>query len=182
LALACQKKCVIRFWFWKHSVGVFHFGYLCMKQGSLFCFVMLRWDPPKPWCFMLCSLISSKSFWWVGVQWLGWRQFGATVWRKLLIIESFSQWKLNKIKTEKLYWNLGWFLVLLEGPWWVRFNWVYCTIFRAKMWKILIFEWILLLEKFKQITNIGFGRNNQLNPQCVHIVKFKKSQFWKCEK
>jgi hypothetical protein len=26
--------------------------------------------------------------------------------------------------------------------------------------------------KFKQIANIGFGRNNQLSPQCVHIVKF----------
>ncbi len=28
----------------------------------------------------------------------------------------------------------------------VRFNRVYFTIFRAKAWKILIFEWILLLE------------------------------------
>jgi hypothetical protein len=99
--LACQKKCVIRFWFWKHSVGVFHFGYLCMKQGSLFCFVLLCWDEILPnHGASCCALVSSKSFWWVGVHWLGLRLFGATVWRKLLIIESFSQWKMNKIETE----------------------------------------------------------------------------------
>jgi len=48
--------------------------------------------------------------------------------------------KLNVI------WNLGAFLVLLKSPWWARFNRVYFTIFRAKVWKILIFEWILLLK------------------------------------
>jgi hypothetical protein len=40
----------------------------------------------------------------------------------------------------------GAFLVLLESPRRVRFNRFYFTIFRAKMWKILIFELILLLE------------------------------------
>jgi hypothetical protein len=37
-------------------------------------------------------------------------------------------------------------MVLLETAWEVRFNRVYFTIFRAGLWKILIFEWILLLE------------------------------------
>ncbi len=46
-------------------------------------------------------LVSSKSSQWAGVHWLGLRLFGATMW-KLLVIEPFSQWKLNKIKTEKL--------------------------------------------------------------------------------
>jgi len=36
--------------------------------------------------------------------------------------------------------NLGVFLVLLESPQQVRFNRVYFTIFRAKVWKILIFK------------------------------------------
>jgi hypothetical protein len=44
-------------------------------------------------------LVASKSCQWVGVPQLGLKLFGATVW-KLLIIESFSQWKLNKIKIE----------------------------------------------------------------------------------
>ncbi len=44
-------------------------------------------------------LVASKSFQWFGVHWLGSKLFGATM-RKLLIIEPFSQWKLNKIKIE----------------------------------------------------------------------------------
>ncbi len=68
---------------------------------------------------------------------------GCTTWLKTmvwkpLIIEAFFQGKLNKTETE-LYWNLGAFLVLLESPQQVRFNRVYFTIFRAKVWKILIF-------------------------------------------
>jgi hypothetical protein len=33
--------------------------------------------------------------------------------------------------------------------------------------------------KFKKFTKIGFGRKNQLSPECVHISKFKNFQFWK---
>jgi hypothetical protein len=36
--------------------------------------------------------------------------------------------------------------VLLENPWQVKFNRIYFTIFRAKVWKILNLDWILLLE------------------------------------
>jgi hypothetical protein len=62
------------------------------------------------------------------------RLFGASVWKKkLLIIEPFSQQKLNKIKTEKCIGIWGAFLVLLESPWQVRFNRLYFTIFRAKV-------------------------------------------------
>jgi len=57
---------------------------------------------------------------------------------------------------------LGEFLLLLESPQKVRFNRVYFTTFRDKVWKILILEWILLLKT-------GFGMKNQLSPQCVHI-------------
>jgi hypothetical protein len=83
---------------------------LCMKQGTLFCFVVLRWDLPNHGASR-CALVSSKkSFWWVGVHWLVLRLFRATVWRKLLIIESFSQWKLNKIETENCIgiWGGSW--------------------------------------------------------------------------
>jgi predicted CDP-diglyceride synthetase/phosphatidate cytidylyltransferase len=44
-------------------------------------------------------LIFSENFWWIGVQWFGLRLFGAMVW-KILTIEPFFQWKLNKIKIE----------------------------------------------------------------------------------
>jgi len=46
----------------------------------------------------------------------------------------------------KLYWNLGALLVLLESPWQIKSNRFYFTIFRARVWKILIFERILLIE------------------------------------
>jgi hypothetical protein len=37
-------------------------------------------------------------------------------------------------------------LIMLESPQRFRFNRVYFTVFRAKVWKTLIFEWILLLK------------------------------------
>jgi len=64
---------------------------------------------------------------------LGLQLFVAIVW-KLLIIEPFLN--ENQINC----------LVLLESLQGVRFNKFYFTIFRAKVWKIMIFEWILLLE------------------------------------
>jgi hypothetical protein len=72
------------------------------------------------------------------LTWLVWDCLGAMVW-KLLNIEPFSQWKLNKIKTENCIGILGEFVVFLESPRWVRFNRVHFTIFRAKVRKILIF-------------------------------------------
>jgi hypothetical protein len=65
-----------------------------------------------------------------------------TVWSymwKLFIIQSFSEWKLNKNQNWKLHWNLGAFRGVVESPQWVKFNRVYFTIFRAKLWKIWVF-------------------------------------------
>ncbi len=42
--------------------------------------------------------------------------------------------------------DLGVFLALLENLWWVKFNKVYFTIFKAKVWKILVFEWNFMME------------------------------------
>ncbi len=53
--------------------------------------------------------VSSESSQLVGVHQLGLRPFGAMVW-KLLIIEPFSQWKLNEIKTESCIGIWGCFL------------------------------------------------------------------------
>ncbi len=61
--------------------------------------------------------------------------------------------------------------MLLESLRQVRFNRVYFTIFRAKVWKIMIFEWFLLLG-IQTIAKIGFGRKIQLSPECVHIAIF----------
>ncbi len=62
---------------------------------------------------------------------------------------------------------MGAFLVLLESLQWVRFNRVYFTIFKAKVWKILILSGFCCW-KFKQIAKIGFRRKNHLSSQRVH--------------
>jgi hypothetical protein len=77
--------------------------------------------------------------------------------------------------------------VLSESPGRVRFNRVYFSIFRAKVWKILIFEWNSLLEiqkhcknwvwkgKFSLDLNVFtlphleiFNSENAKNKECVH--------------
>jgi hypothetical protein len=104
------------------------------------------------------------------VHWLGLRLFGATMW-KLLIIESFSQWKLNKIETGKTvleFWGYSW--CCWKGPWrWVRFNRVYFTIFRAKVWKILIFEWIPLLKIQTNCKNWVWKEKSVESSLCSHL-------------
>ncbi len=110
----------------------FKFRYLSVEQGSLFFFV-LHVEISQITELHATLLVSSKNSWWVGVHWLVLRLFGAMVW-KILIIESFFQWKLNKIENWnwKLYWNLGALLAFLESRWWVRFNRVYFTIFQSE--------------------------------------------------
>ncbi len=85
-------------------------AYLSMKEGSLFCFVCHA-EISQAMVLHVTLLISLESSQWVGVHWLGFglRLFGATVW-KLLIIEAFSQWKLNKMKTENCIgiWGSSW--------------------------------------------------------------------------
>jgi hypothetical protein len=73
-------------------------AHLAMKQGNLFCFVC-HTEILQTMVLHGVLLVSLESSWWVRVHWLRLRLFGATVW-KLLIREPFSQWKLNKIKTE----------------------------------------------------------------------------------
>ncbi len=77
-----------------------------------------------------------------------------------------------------MYWNLRAFLVLLESPWWVRLNRVYFTIFRAKVWKILIFEWNILVKKFK---NCVWKEKSVERSMCSHfrILKHSILKIWR---
>jgi hypothetical protein len=100
-------------------------------------------------------LVASKSFQWVGVHRLGLKLFGATVW-KLLIIEPFSQWKLNKIEIENYIgiWGHLWCCWKTFG----ESNLInYFTIFKAKVWTIL-FVSVLCCWKLKTMASEGnFG-------------------------
>jgi hypothetical protein len=102
---------------------------------------------------------------------------------KLLIMEPFSQWKLKNFENWKLYWNLRAFLVLLERPQQLRFNQVYFTIFRAKVWKILIF-WVYFVARISnKLQKLGLeGKISWAFNVCAHIVEFRNFQLWNFEK
>ncbi len=70
-------------------------GHLSRKRGGLFCHPEIS----QTTVLHVTLLVSYESSWWVQVHQLGLRLFGATVW-KLLIIERFFRWKLNKIEIE----------------------------------------------------------------------------------
>jgi len=96
---------------------------------------------------------------------------GAMVW-KLLIIEPFSQWKLNEIKTENCIgvWKHSWCwqkLALGESDL-IEFNF---TISRAKVWKILIFEWIFVVGNWNKLQKLSLeGKNKSVDlSMCSHL-------------
>ncbi len=110
----------------------------------MFCFV--DWGLPKHG-FMSHSwyllMIKGAPIW-----------IGPTMW-KLLIIEPFSLWKLNKIKTGNCNEIRGhsW---CCWSPQWVRFKKLCFTIL-ANVCKILISEWILFAGNQNKLQKLGLG-------------------------
>jgi hypothetical protein len=121
---------------------------LSMKEGSLFCFVVMR--STKPGCF--------RSYSWE-VHGLGSTTFGAKVLEYWMI--SSLKIKLNRSWKFRRNWNVP--LVLLERSWWAGFNGIYLVKrFGFRLWEILIFKWVLLLKIQKNSKKPGFGKKNQL--------------------
>jgi hypothetical protein len=120
--------------------------HLSMKQGSLFCFVMLRY--PKPWCLRLCSCYLQKSS--LNRDALALFEI---VWNYGVEVTNYwtiSQWKLNKIEIE-----------IFIGIWKAlnKSNLIdFISQFLELREKFLNF-----VSKFKRNAKIGFGRKNQLS-------------------
>ncbi len=95
---------------------------------------------------------------------LTWFEFGLRLFQAMMweVIDHYSQWKLNKIESCIGIWVV--FLVLLESPRWVRFNRVYFTIFRAKVWKVLMFLVKFVAKNSNKLQKLGLEEKNQLNP------------------
>jgi hypothetical protein len=70
-----------------------HIGYLSMKQGRLFCFVC-HTDSSQTTALHVAFLVSMESSWWVRVDQLGLRLFGA------MGVEAIDYWTILKIKTK----------------------------------------------------------------------------------
>ncbi len=115
---------------------------LSMKEGSLFCFVVMR--STVPGCFRSCS-------------WCIWKALDEEVCMGLvpchLDLQCKSSWILNDFFTEiklnhswnfRRNWNVP--LVFSERSWWARFNEIYLVRFGFRMWEILILKWFLLLK------------------------------------
>ncbi len=128
----------------------------------MFCFVRLR--SLEPLCFMPCSWYLEKVLdecidlvWDCLELW----------WWSYLIIEPFSQWKLNKIKTENCIEIWGHSCCCwkdLEKSEWIdsisQFSELRC-------WRYYFWSGFCCW-KFKHIVKIGFDRKSQLSTQFVH--------------
>jgi hypothetical protein len=110
-----------------------HIGYLSTKEGSLFCFVVMR--STEPGCFRSCSWCIWKAL--DQERWVG-----LVPWR--LDLRYKSSWILNDFFTEKQIklnhswkfrrsWNMH--LVLLERSWWAGYNGIYLVRFGFRMWE-----------------------------------------------
>ncbi len=105
------------------------------------------------------------------------------VW-ECLELQCASYWSLNhflnenfKIWNWKLYWNLKAFSVLLESPQQLRFNQVYFTIFRAKVWKILIFECILFSKISNKLQKLGLAGKTSWALNVLTLLNFEIFNF-----
>ncbi len=144
----------------------------CKWQGlqcdtPLFCFVMSCWDLPN----QDASCHHTSWYLWkalIEYRCTDLRLFGATRWKKLSIIEPFCQQKLNKIKTENCIgiWGHSWCCWKALG----KSDLIdFISQFSELRCERYIYFWSgFCCWKFKQIAKIGFGRKNELSPQCVH--------------
>jgi hypothetical protein len=150
------------------------------RKGSLFLLCHSQISQTTA-CLMVRSWYLWKAIEWLGSHPLGLRLFGAMVW-KLSIIESFFQWKLNKLQTENC-------IGILRCSWccWKVISKSDLIEFISQFSKLRCLGGYWFFNrfcywKFKQIAKIGFGRKHQLSPECVHILEFRNFQFWKSEK
>jgi hypothetical protein len=138
--------------------------------SNVVCFVLLHWDLPSIDNASCCVLGIFGSPRFVGVHQLDLRLFGTMVW-KLWIIESFSQWKLNKIKIENNIEIWGCY----ECCWKAFDEWDLeseLIEFSSHFLELSVEDidfWVdSVAENSNKLPKIGFGRKNQLSFQCVH--------------
>jgi hypothetical protein len=141
-----------------------------MKQGSLFCFVLVvRLICSKSRCFMPHSWYLQKALYEYGCTDLVWDCLELHMW-KLLIIELFCRWKLNKIETEIYIVIWGWVFLCC----WKVFGESDLVEFTSQFSELrcekhLSFEWILLLEIQNNCQNWVWNSKKSVEPtMCPH--------------
>jgi hypothetical protein len=132
-----------------------------MKQGNLFCFVLSGWDlRNQPLCFWYLEKALDEC---IDLVW----DCLELRWRSYLIVEPFSQWKLNKIKTEnciKIWGHSCCCWKALDKSDWMESNSQFSELRCGRYYCRSGF----CCWKFKHIAKIGFERKSQLSTQFVH--------------
>jgi hypothetical protein len=140
--------------------------------------------------------MSSGALTWLGslYRWKAlneWMSKGSLTWFEIVWsygVEAVDYWTIFSMKIKsnrnwKLYWNLRVFLVLFEESPQLnesRFNQVYFTIFRAKVWNMLFWSGFFGLEIQNKLQKLSLEGKSVEPTICFHIVKFRNFQFWKC--
>jgi hypothetical protein len=159
--------CMFFFWYarlnYKCNLSLV-LSHLSMKQSSLFCFVLSRWDLPNYGVSCHDISILGKLL----------MNRGAPTWFKIVWsygVEAIDYWiifsiKINKTKTKncnRIWGHFSWCLKTLGKPSLIDFI--------SQFSELLVRYWFLsgfYCMKSKQIAKIWFGRKNLLSSQCVH--------------
>ncbi len=132
--------------------------YISMKEGSLFCFVVMR--SAEPGCFRSCSSCLWKPLNKKGCM-------GLVPWHLDLQCKKVLQyWMISSLgirlnSSWKFRSNRNVPLMLLERSWWAGFNGIYLLRFDSK-WGRYWFLSDFCHENSNKFEKPGFGRKNQL--------------------
>ncbi len=145
----------IKYWSWSYNIKQNHYVMSC-----LFCFCHAKISLTMGLhAMLLVSLESRGEPTWFETLW----SYDVEAdYRTIFSMKTKQNWNW------KPYWNLGVFFMLLESLQQVRFNKFYFKIFRAKVWKILICEWVLLLKIQTNCKKWVWIEKSVESPQCVH--------------
>ncbi len=132
---------------------------LSMKEGSLFCFVVMRSNEPE--CFRSCSWCLGKGLDEEGCMGFGSMTFGLCG-AKVLEYWMISSLKIKLYRTWKFWRNWNVPLVLLERSWWVGFNGIYLVRFGFRIVGDIDLKVISTDENTNSSKKPGFGKKNQL--------------------
>ncbi len=121
---------------------VIHIYNISMKEGKLFCFVVMR--SSKLGCFRYVLGVFGK----LSMRRGAWAWFHDVSTCNTKVLQYWMIFSLKaKLNCSWKFWrNWNMPLVLLERSWWTRFNGIYLVRFGFKMWEILVFKWFFSLE------------------------------------
>ncbi len=133
---------------------------LSMKKGCLFVSFLFFWsyEIHQTGMLQIMFLVSLESSTTKGAW--AWFHDVWTCGAKVLEYWMISSLKIKSNRSWNFQRNSNVPLVLLERFWWAGFSEIHLVGFGFKMWKILIFQWFMLLKIHISSKKPSFGRKN----------------------